>query len=173
MYYTAHGILQARILEWVGFPFSRGSSRPRNRTGVSCITNGFFTNQAISEAQSYPEIQSSPSGPGLMLLAAACRCGIRETGKWIQEKRRNKLPTKQSHFSGVLRVCPVVQLQQSVIRNADLTAACRAESLEKSYKYWKWPPFISKKPAPLTPKPPAHSCSERDRKRPGQIWFEW
>ena len=28
--YTVHGILQARILEWVAFPFSRGSSRPRN-----------------------------------------------------------------------------------------------------------------------------------------------
>ena len=30
---TVHGILQARILEWVAFPFSRGSSQPRNRTG--------------------------------------------------------------------------------------------------------------------------------------------
>ena len=30
MDYTAHGILQARILEWVAFPFSRGSSRPRD-----------------------------------------------------------------------------------------------------------------------------------------------
>ena len=35
--YTAHGILQARILEWVAVPFSRGSSQPRNRTWVSCI----------------------------------------------------------------------------------------------------------------------------------------
>ena len=34
---TDHGILQARILEWVAFPFSRGSSQPRNWTGVSCI----------------------------------------------------------------------------------------------------------------------------------------
>ena len=30
MNYTVHGILQARILEWVAFPFSRGSSQPRN-----------------------------------------------------------------------------------------------------------------------------------------------
>ena len=29
MDYTVHGILQARILEWVAFPFSRGSSQPR------------------------------------------------------------------------------------------------------------------------------------------------
>ena len=37
MDYTVHGILQARILEWVAFPFSRGSSQPRDRTQVSCI----------------------------------------------------------------------------------------------------------------------------------------
>ena len=32
-----------RTLEWVAFPFSSGSSEPRNRTGVSCIAGGFFT----------------------------------------------------------------------------------------------------------------------------------
>ena len=84
-----HGILQARILEWVAFPFSSdlpnpgielrspilwadslpaeppgkprntgvvaypfssGSSWPRNQTGVSCIAGRFFTNWAIREA---------------------------------------------------------------------------------------------------------------------------
>ena len=40
-----------RILEWVAYPFSSGSSRPRNRTGVSCISGGFFTNWAMREAQ--------------------------------------------------------------------------------------------------------------------------
>ena len=39
-----------RILEWVACPFARGSSRPRNGTGVSCIAGGFFTNWAIREA---------------------------------------------------------------------------------------------------------------------------
>ena len=43
MDYTVHGILQARILEWVAFSFSRGSSQPRNQTQVSCIAGGFFT----------------------------------------------------------------------------------------------------------------------------------
>ena len=33
-----------RILEWVAYPFSSGSSRPRNQTGVSCITGEFFNN---------------------------------------------------------------------------------------------------------------------------------
>ena len=37
------GILQARILEWIAIPFSRGSSQPRGRTGVSCIAGRFFT----------------------------------------------------------------------------------------------------------------------------------
>ena len=39
-----HRILQTRILEWVAYPFSRGSSRPRNQTRVSCIAGRFFTN---------------------------------------------------------------------------------------------------------------------------------
>ena len=51
--YTVHGILQARILEWVAFPFSRGSSQPRDRTQVSCIAGGFFTSWATREAQEH------------------------------------------------------------------------------------------------------------------------
>ena len=37
------GISQARILQWVATLLSRGSSRPRNRTWISCIAGGFFT----------------------------------------------------------------------------------------------------------------------------------
>ena len=43
MNYAVHGILQARILEWVAFPFSRESSQPRNRSQVSHIAGRFFT----------------------------------------------------------------------------------------------------------------------------------
>ena len=39
-----------RLLEWVAFPFSRGSSWLRNQTGVPCIAGRFFTNWAIREA---------------------------------------------------------------------------------------------------------------------------
>ena len=49
MDYKVHGILQAWILEWVAFPFSRGSSQPRDRSQVSCIAGRFFTNWAIRE----------------------------------------------------------------------------------------------------------------------------
>ena len=47
---SVHGILQARILEWVAIPSSRGSCRLRNWTQVSCIAGRFFTIWAIREA---------------------------------------------------------------------------------------------------------------------------
>ena len=47
---SVHGILQARIMEWVAISFSRGSSWPRSRTQVSCIAGRFFTNWAMREA---------------------------------------------------------------------------------------------------------------------------
>ena len=43
MDYTVHEILQARILEWVAFPFSRASSQPRDQTQVSRIAGIFFS----------------------------------------------------------------------------------------------------------------------------------
>ena len=49
MDYTVNGNLQARKLEWVAVCFSRGSSQPRDRTKVSWIAGGFFTNWAIRE----------------------------------------------------------------------------------------------------------------------------
>ena len=44
-----HGILQARILESLAFPFSRGSSQPRDWTQVSHIVGGFFTSWATGK----------------------------------------------------------------------------------------------------------------------------
>ena len=51
--YTVPGILQARILEWLAFPFSRGSSQPKDRTQVFHIVGRFFTTWATREAQEY------------------------------------------------------------------------------------------------------------------------
>ena len=47
---SVHGILQARILEWVAFPFSRGSSWPKDGTQVFHIAGGFFTSWSTREA---------------------------------------------------------------------------------------------------------------------------
>ena len=44
-----HGILQARILQWVAIPSSRGSSQPRDQTQVSCTAGRFFTIWATKE----------------------------------------------------------------------------------------------------------------------------
>ena len=48
---TVHGILQARILEWVAFPFSRASSQPRDRTQVFHVEGRLFISWATREAQ--------------------------------------------------------------------------------------------------------------------------
>ena len=53
MDYTVHGILQARTLQWVAFPFSRESSQFRDQTQVSLIAGRFFTSWAIREACYY------------------------------------------------------------------------------------------------------------------------
>ena len=47
---SVHGMLQARILEWVAMPSSRGSSQPRDWTQVSCIAGRFFTIWMTREA---------------------------------------------------------------------------------------------------------------------------
>ena len=51
--WTVHGFLHARLLEWVAFLFSRGSSQSRDWTWVSCIAGRFFTSWATREAQEY------------------------------------------------------------------------------------------------------------------------
>ena len=53
MNYTVLGILQARIVEWVAFPFSRGSPQPRDQTQVSHTAGGFFTSWTTREAIGY------------------------------------------------------------------------------------------------------------------------
>ena len=51
MDYTDHGILQARILEWVAFPFSRGSSQPRDQTQSPILQADFLP----AESQGKPK----------------------------------------------------------------------------------------------------------------------
>ena len=43
--FSVHGILQARILEWVAIPFTREYSQPRGQTCVTCIVGRFFTSE--------------------------------------------------------------------------------------------------------------------------------
>ena len=50
---SVHGILQARVLEWVAISFSRGSSRPRDRTQVSRTAGRRFNLRGTREAHRY------------------------------------------------------------------------------------------------------------------------
>ena len=50
---SVHGILQARMLEWVAISFSRGSSQPRNQTRISCIAGGLLHYRQILYCLSY------------------------------------------------------------------------------------------------------------------------
>ena len=56
---SVHGIFQARVLKWAAISFSRGTSRPRDQTQVSCIVGRRFTVWATREAQ--PETKSTSS----------------------------------------------------------------------------------------------------------------
>ena len=56
---SVHGILQARILEWVAVSFSRGSSRPKDQTWVSCTAGRFFT----TEPPGKPKVEPASCQP--------------------------------------------------------------------------------------------------------------
>ena len=79
MDYTVQGILQARILKWLAFSFSRGSSQPRDQAWVSDIAGRFFTSLATRKAQEYWTGQPIPSpadlpDPGIE-LGVSCIAG--------------------------------------------------------------------------------------------------
>ena len=57
---SVHGIFQARVQEWVAISFSRGYSRPRNRTQVSHIADRCFTVWATREAHYLPYLHVIP-----------------------------------------------------------------------------------------------------------------
>ena len=61
---SVHGILQARILEWVAISLSRGSSQSRDQIQVSCIASRFLTIWAIREAPSDVWLEANPESLG-------------------------------------------------------------------------------------------------------------
>ena len=82
MDYTIHGILKARILEWVAYPFSRGSSRPRNWIWVSCVAGGFCINWAIREAWLGWKVT--------LLRGKWCSFKVLITLSWVERKWKKK-----------------------------------------------------------------------------------
>ena len=60
--FSVHGILQARILEWIAISFSRESSQARERTQVSCIADGFFTTEPPGKPQETLQVHKFCTG---------------------------------------------------------------------------------------------------------------
>ena len=77
------------ILQWVAIPFSRGSSQPRNQTGVSWIAGRFFTSWATREVwlSSY---RKAFSGPRLSLSPCMCRIWGQKIGNAPGDMRREE-----------------------------------------------------------------------------------
>ena len=75
--FSVHGILQVRILERVAITLSRGSSRPRNQTWVSCIAGRFFivwaTREVLESEQKY------------VLKKTSKRWWVRPDAQWLEK----------------------------------------------------------------------------------------
>ena len=87
MDYTVQEILQARILEWIPFPFYKGSSQHRDQPQVSCIAGRFFTNWAMRKGKlggfcSLLNLQS----PGQKVEYSRCSINI----CWMDQAHREK-----------------------------------------------------------------------------------
>ena len=80
---SIHGILQARILDWVAIPFARGSSQPRDWTQISYTAGGFFTelpekpntpcsNVYVGISMILQQDWEIPKGPAYVSFTSAC-----------------------------------------------------------------------------------------------------
>ena len=110
MDYTVHGILQARLLEWVVVPFSRGSSQTRNGTGVTYIVGGFFVSWAnqgsprIVEWVSLTLLQriflTQESNPGLL----HCRQILYQLSYRRSLINRSESPEADAYIHGIKQI---------------------------------------------------------------------
>ena len=132
---SVHGILQARILEWVALPSSRGSSQPRDRSQASRTTSGFFTVWATRKVQKTADTTQKKVYAGLQV--PSLREGL---GRDSQRDRKTsvypdfktsanlKMLFTQSLSKQIYMCCPIwlYTFFQSYI-STDLFAMCKAE----------------------------------------------
>ena len=109
---SVHGILQARILEWVAMLSSGGSFQPRDRTQVSSIAGGFFIIWATREAQecwvgSLSLLQEN------FPIRVSCIAGEFFTSWATRELHRSHWRTTQLSVNvGIVNICPFLQLSE-------------------------------------------------------------
>ena len=116
MDYTVHEVLQVRILDWLAFSFSRGSSQPRDWTQVSHIAGGFFISWATREAHEFALE---------FLIKSECFpfCRSKERSKWKGRgwrKFTNRLSAES--WSGTI-ASPTMQYLMSLYHNKDVFGA--------------------------------------------------
>ena len=101
---SVHGILQARILEWVALPFSRGSSLPRDQIHVSCIAGRCSPVWATREAQLcvFNLIQLNSPDPSEHLLRILHWAGCTEL--WTSDQSVLNKPEVKSEVLGITTV---------------------------------------------------------------------
>ena len=110
---SVHGILQARILEWVAIPFSRGSSQPRDWTQVSCIAGRFFTvwatkrpcvgNMKIDQRKHCPKwIVKNPYGYTDLFFSLSDGHLIQMLTSWPEKKHGTTITSYSSSLSALV-----------------------------------------------------------------------
>ena len=115
MDYTVRGILQARILKWVAFPFSRGSSQPRDQTQVSHTAGRFLTSWATRETGRryiYVCVCVCVYIYTHKIMTDSCCC-MAETNTTLSIKNLIKILMKKIAPLVFSSICPVVIFQAS------------------------------------------------------------
>ena len=131
---SAHGILQARILEWAVIPFSRGSSWSRDRTWVSHPAGRFFTVWATREAPTFGKIQfiftSTYYAPGtfffLTLLILIMMSGDNFWYPHFSDKETDAQKAPRLAWSHILAALVLITMRGTIKRVA--AQACESES---------------------------------------------
>ena len=127
-----HGILQARILEWVAISFSRGSSWPRDRTRVSCIAGRCFTLWVTREGKGSQSRQKKKKKVGIVK---------RETKEWaaiVKPTGRNPLPTTHLNYSW--RGSSRIQWPEPLIESDRICGFCRIKQNHSKIGLAWWKP---------------------------------
>ena len=105
---SVHGILQARILEWVAMPSSRESSWPRDKTRISCIAGRFFTFWATSEAHSFRDMCDSFILKTGFFLKMKIKCALIFLNTILVENG-DKKKQMQKNMGNLLKMCSFPQ----------------------------------------------------------------
>ena len=117
MDHTVLGILQARILEWVALPFSRGSSQPMDRTRVSRIAGGFFTSWATRDTHPYLDAFF------FFFLPDCSKWSCKNTNQIVLLVRLN--PKHQNPSQGLMTLGVLVHVCSLTVRLCTTTVALR------------------------------------------------